>query len=147
MDEKRGVFVTIRRLVAPPHFEGDEEKNRVATLINATLWTMLAVALLSLPSLWLTAGPERGLPLIGAFALIVVSMLFLLHRGQVGLAGALYAFFMFGVGTYVMSESGGATSPAVGVYVVCIGKITPCWTPIVGTPTFLAAAISVMPGR
>ena len=131
MDEERGVFVTIRRLVAPPHFEGDDEKSRVAALINATLWTMLAVALLALPFLWLTAGPERGLPVIGMFVLMVAGMLTLLHQGQVKLAGVLYSFFMFVVGTYVMMVSGGATTPAVGSYfavMIIAGVLVGGWT-------------------
>ncbi len=116
MSEETSVFIRTRRLVAPPHFEGDEEKNRVAALINATLWTMMAVALCALPLLWFTAGPERGLPIIGIFALIVVGMLSLLHKGRVTAAGALYAFFMFVVSTYVIGVSGGTASPSVGSY-------------------------------
>jgi methyl-accepting chemotaxis protein len=143
MREETGVIVRMRRIVAPPYFKGDEEKNRVAALINATLWTMMVVVLCALPLLWLTAGPERGLPIIGIFVLIVVGMLFLLHKGQVTAAGVLYALFLFLVSTYVIGVSGGISTPAVGSYfaVMIIAGVL-----IGGQAAYVFAVLSLVAG-
>jgi GAF domain-containing protein len=80
----------IRRLLAPPVFVGDEEKTRVAALLNAMLWIFTvidAAAIFAFPFLLNSA---QALPLIGVFILGNIVSLWLMRRGHLSVASSLF---------------------------------------------------------
>ena len=71
----------IKRLLAAPVFDGDEDKTRAAAFLNVLLWAALATQFLS-PIVY-SGNIERGLLCVAAWTAMIVSALWLLHRGSV----------------------------------------------------------------
>ena len=79
----------IRRLLAPPVFAGDEEKTRVAALLNATLWILIAGAVAFIPIAPFLPTLVQALPIIALLMLVYVASLWLTRRGHVSAATLL----------------------------------------------------------
>jgi GAF domain-containing protein len=94
----------IREFLAPPTFGDDEEKNRAARLLNATLWIIFVFALV-VPPLLSILDPRRLAPNLGSGVVGIVIAIFLwvlLQRGKLQAAGTilvsmLFAMFAFGI--------------------------------------------------
>ncbi len=110
----------IRKKLAPPVFEGDEEKTRIARLLDTILWATLAMLLCSSFFLILVQEPSKGMSTIGATVLMVLGALFLTHLGYVRLAGVLFSLFMWAFDTFVIFMSGGVNSPMISGHVVIV---------------------------
>jgi signal transduction histidine kinase len=106
----------LRKILAPPVFEDDEEKTRVARLLNIILlFVMSLIMLFSVPA-WLTT-PEFGRIAIELFlALWAVVMLLMLHRGYVRRAGFLLSFTLWAAVTYGTYEAGGFSGSTMSAY-------------------------------
>jgi PAS domain S-box-containing protein len=80
------MLARIRRLLAPPVFEGDADKTRAAWLLNVILLTLLARAVF----IRLTTGadPPR-LSLFVPFVLLLAGMLVVMRRGRIRLASVI----------------------------------------------------------
>ncbi len=78
---------SVRRLIAPPVFAGDEERSQAAEVLNALLLAMLAACVLCAVVAPL-ARPTSALRLIivGLLLLWLLAMLFLMRRGHLRLA-------------------------------------------------------------
>ncbi len=103
------------RLLSAPAFE-DEEKTRVATLLNAILlFILFLVVLFTLATLPTTANAND---LLSEIILIVVTalLLFLMRRGYVQPAGYLLAFVLWAVITLGIGMGGGIRGPGMASY-------------------------------
>lgn len=105
----------IARWLAPPIFEGDEEKTRTAGLLNSILLFVIITTALALPLLFEFAEPADRLPLlilILPYILINTAALWIMHRGMVSAASYLFLFNL-GLaifGSYAVSSSGSASA-------------------------------------
>ncbi len=135
---------SIRQLLAAPAFEGDDDKTRVARLLNVLLLASLATSLVTglvapLPFAqpWVAAG-VAGLVL----ALSLVS-LYLMRNGRVRAASVLYLAGMWILFSVLMVLSGGVVSPFAMGYVtftVVAGLLISGWAALV------VAELSVLMG-
>lgn len=101
----------IRHFFAPPIFEGDEDKTRMARLLNTILWTNLAIWLLSAWALPWSENILVGVLVIGTMILLAFVALILMHRGYIRSAGTLFTFSLWVVVTGLLLISGGVVSP------------------------------------
>jgi len=116
MDMKfEDLWASIRRTLSAPVFPGDEEKTRIAGFLNTILLIVLLVAMLfGIPAFIITPTFRRifiELTLI----LAVVGMLFLMHRGRVRLASAIFSsvlLIVVSIGTYMSGGFRGSTMSA-----------------------------------
>lgn len=96
----------LKRLFAPPVFE-DEEKTRVAGVLNVILLGILAIVVVyAIVSFITFPDPLPNLLTDSAIVLVVLGILFLMHRGNVRLASTLLSFALWGIvtlGTVVYS--------------------------------------------
>jgi methyl-accepting chemotaxis protein len=110
----------IRDVLAPPVFEGDEEKTRTARLLHAILWAGLAMILLGSFSLFLVQDPARGKAAVGTMVLIVSGALVLTRLGYVRPAGVLFSLCLWLFDTFMIVVSGGVDSPMFSGYIVVV---------------------------
>ncbi len=105
----------LRALIAPPVFE-DEEKTRVARLLQIILITVtVLVMLFSVPAFFMT--PEIGRVVIELFlGFWALLMLVLLRRGHVYLSGFLLSFTLWAVVSYGTYEAGGFRGSTMSAY-------------------------------
>lgn len=103
-------------LLAPPVFLEDEEKTRVARLLNVIIIiVMLLVMLFSVPALVLT--PDLGRVLIELLlGILALVMLIVLRRGYVRAAGFMLTFTVWALVTYGTYEAGGFYGSTMSSY-------------------------------
>lgn len=94
----------IRKFVAPPIFENDEDKTRIAALLNMILWSQLGVLvviniLFGAVSLF-TEEPSQNLAISFVAIAMFAGMLFLVHQGFVRGISYVLAFSITGIITY-----------------------------------------------
>ncbi|MBX3060832.1 MAG: hypothetical protein KF770_30595 [Anaerolineae bacterium] len=111
-----GITSRIRTWIAPPTFPHDEEKTRIARLLNIILITVMCLVMLfSVPALVMT--PQIGRVLIElVLAFWSLLMLLLLHRGHVRLAGFLLSITLWLVVSYGTYEAGGFRGSTMSAY-------------------------------
>lgn len=110
----------IRRILAPPFFEGNDDKTRVARLLNMLLLASLAVVLVtSLLALLVYARPEMALISIGFVFVLVLFSFILMRLGRVRLASTLTVSGLWISFTILMLFSGGVSSAFAIGYVTC----------------------------
>jgi hypothetical protein len=110
----------IRQFLVPPVLE-DEDKTRVAGLLNTILLAMMMVALIfGILSLIGYLKPERAL--VGLLVMILVRLgaLFLMHRGHVRFISVLLSSAMWVALTCMAFASGGLSSPHLTTYMALI---------------------------
>src|SRR5688500_13578496 len=105
----------IRKFVAPPVFENDEDKTRRAALLNTILWSQLGVLvviniLFGSTSLLSEQAPQNLAISFAAMAMFS-GMLFLVHQGFVQGISYLLAFSITGIITYSIAVTP-SVSPA-----------------------------------
>ncbi|MBN1584524.1 MAG: GAF domain-containing protein [Anaerolineae bacterium] len=113
----------VKRFFSPPVFKDDEDKTRVASLLNTVLLTVLVLAVVfSLFSLTLveTSGIVVLLIVEGALVLSVLGSRFLMRSGRVRLASVLFSLTLWIIVTLVTAASGGVRTPGFGIYLVVV---------------------------
>jgi signal transduction histidine kinase len=110
------MLARLRTFFVAPVFEGDEEKTRVARLLNIILITVMALVMVfSVPALLLT--PEFGRVAIElVLAVWALFMLVLLRRGAVRPAGFLLSLTLWVVVSYGTYEAGGFRGSTMSSY-------------------------------
>ena len=114
------MITRIKRLISAPAFEGDEDKTRIARLLNVILWATLGVALVALSCLPLVENPSNGILAIGLMILLTLGGLLLMRSGHVRFAGGLYSLLIWAFDTGLIYISGGLGSPMLSSYVVAV---------------------------
>ncbi len=116
----RIMLARIRGIFAPPEFTDDEDKTRLAKVLN----TLLISAMLLLVFLGGIAVPLFFVEklyniLAGLVFLVIIGLAFwLMRRGRVRFAGALFSGGLWAVFTFYLLFSGGMTSVIVMFYLV-----------------------------
>ncbi len=110
------MIAQLRKKLAPPVFPDNEEKTRVARLLNIILiFVMSLVMLFSVPA-WFST-PHIGRIAIELFlALLAVFMIMMLHRGYVYRVGFILSFTLWAAVTYGTYEAGGFAGSIMSAY-------------------------------
>jgi len=110
-----------KRLLAPPVFE-DAGRTRVASLLNAILLTILALAALYvIVTPFVTSDPGRSLLTAGIATILILVALFLMRRGYVRFVRLLLPSALWMAVTCLALLSGGVSSPGIAsAYIVTI---------------------------
>ncbi|MBN1979292.1 MAG: GAF domain-containing protein [Anaerolineae bacterium] len=114
----------IRKLTAPPLFEG-EDKTRKARMLNAILWAMLIILLLLSPFLLTPATESQTAFTSNVLTLAValpvfIGLIILMRHGHVRLASAALATFFLAVLTSSLFMYGGIRNPTSAGYLLVI---------------------------
>ncbi len=110
----------IKRLLAPPVFEGDEDKTRLARILNTILWFSLLIWLSSSISLFFSPQILLGALTIGSLLLLGSGALLLMNRGYVRLVAWLFSLVLWLAVTILVAISGGIINPETTGYVVVV---------------------------
>jgi methyl-accepting chemotaxis protein len=115
------MFARIRQSLAAPIFKGDEDKTRVAGMLNAILLTALVLALLfCLAAPIVSPNPLFSIAVTGAIALLLAGALWLMHSGRVQLTSVLLVTLLWAVITGSAVFAGGVHSTSFTIYVLVI---------------------------
>jgi GAF domain-containing protein len=133
----------IRQLLAAPIFEDDEDKTRVARLLNAVLLAFLAaVAIYGILAVFLP-NPEAALPLVGSVIVMGLGALALMRRGRVQAASWLFSSAVWFFLTVVAVFFGGVSGPSFSGYVIVV---VAAGLLLGGRGGFLFAGLSIIAG-
>jgi len=109
------------RLFNAPTFEGDEEKTRIASLINAILLALLVLGImLTIYSVLAGLDPVPAFLILGALFLLRFGALSLIRIGRVRLTGVLLSAVLWIAVTAVAVLDGGIGSQHLFTYVTTI---------------------------
>jgi hypothetical protein len=119
------MLTRIRQFLAPPVFEGDEDKARIARMLNVVLLAALAITLTSSLSLLVAPYGVASLLVIGSIVLPILISLVLMRRGWVQLAAGLFSLSLLAFATTLPIVSGGVTSSIATEFlvVVCVASL------------------------
>jgi|GEM_PF-3168050 len=139
-------------LWTPPVFEGDEDKSRVATLLNFVLWIFIAASLIY--GLFAPVVPElrlRRAAIIVPFIVILLLLKYFLNHGYVRVVGTLVVFTLWLLFTSAMLFGADYNNPAFMGYlvvVVCAGLVLN-WRQAIGWSlmSILTNAVILLLGR
>ncbi len=151
------MWIRIRQFLAPPVFAGDEDKTRVARLLNTILLFILAVLVaVTVPVLILPESPVEGLQFVGLTGLLTVGAWVLLRSGYLRLASGLFVAILglLELGTLILT--GGLRSPTAAGFIVFVvvaalllgrfgAVISGGLTILVGVGVYVAGANGVLP--
>lgn len=106
----------LRKKLAPPVFPDDEEKTRVARLLNIILvFVMSLIMLFSVPAFFST--PHLGRIAIELFlGALAILMIMMLHRGYVYRVGFILSLTLWTAVTYGTYEAGGFHGSIMSAY-------------------------------
>lgn len=114
----------LRGLLAPPAFGEDEEKARIAWILNITLWAILIIIVAAAyPLIYFSVTPEEALMsalMVGAFILLVLGMILLSRLGFVRLASTLLPAVMLIAISAMLLFFGGLRTAGVAGYLLVI---------------------------
>lgn len=114
------MWENIKRWLSPPVFVGDEEKTRVAALLNAILWIFIFICLAAAPFFLFLPNLGLSLPLVGGFLLGNLGLLWLMRRGHVSTASLLFLVIFWLLMTAVCVFLGGTYSATYWSYVLIV---------------------------
>lgn len=115
------LFRKVLRWVAPPFFEGDEDKTRAAILLNIILWISVAATLFY--NIFAPIDPSMELRrnvIVAAFLLTSLVFKQLVNRGHVRQIGTLIVFVLWLLVTIAMVLDPDENNPAFMAYVVIV---------------------------
>jgi signal transduction histidine kinase len=133
------MLTLVRRWLAPPVFDGDEDKTRIAALLNVILWVFMVAA--SLYGILAPLEPEmryRRAIIIIPFILAMLVLKQLVNWGYLRLTGNLVVFFLWLTFTGAMLFGADYHNPAFMGYllvVICAGLILN-WRSAIGWSIF-----------
>ncbi len=115
------MIARIRSILASPVFDGDEDKTRIANLINPVLITLLISTVIFVTVLYFTN--TIGVFEISMGVLVVLAMLalrYLLQRGFVRTTGTLIALILFLVTTALIYFDGSILNGLTAFYLIIV---------------------------
>jgi GAF domain-containing protein len=110
----------LRKILAPPVFEGDEDKTRTARALNTVLLTILAVALLGVFATPFVARPLDPVIIIPPLVVLACASLALMRSGRVRPAAWLFVFSLWVFITVLISLSDGVNNVVASTYIVIV---------------------------
>ena len=138
-----------RQLLASPVFEGDDDKTRVAGLINTIAVSALAIDIIVIIILPIAQpGQSQPLYIVAIAVTLLLGILIAIRKGWVRPAGNFLTYGFWLLTTFAAVTSGGAHAPAFGTYglSVVIAGLLLGWRAIVavGSLSVLAAIAMVI---
>jgi signal transduction histidine kinase len=125
------MWIRFLKLVSPPVFQEDEEKTRVAGLLNTVLWIVLfATLLFGIPAFIITPTLERILIEV-ILILTVIGMLVLMRQGRVRLASIIFSSVLLvsvSIGTFLSGGFRGSTMSAYFGIILISGLLLGSWS-------------------
>ncbi|HXV44611.1 MAG TPA: PAS-domain containing protein, partial [Anaerolineae bacterium] len=114
------MLTRFQHFLAPPVFD-DEEKTRVAGLLNIILLATIAANIAYNPILVVfLANPAPILVIDGVFLLLEIGLLVLMRRGYIQVTSILLLFLVWIHVTFVLYSFGGMRSPALNGYIILV---------------------------
>src|SRR5262249_21495100 len=116
----------IRRLLAPPVFEADEEKTRTASSLNAVSLVLIATQLIALFAPIYYGPAARRMLLAGGVAGVSLVVQALMRRGRVRAGSYAFVSSLWLAPTLAAITGGGIRAPAFAGYVIpmmCAGLL------------------------
>ena len=111
------MYTWFRSQLAPPKFVGNDDKTRIARWLNIILLTGAAVAITySLLSPFIDPKPVQAIAANGVMLALYGSMLILIRRGRVALAGVLFSSLVWLIVTVSLVAYGSVVSPGLLSY-------------------------------
>ena len=98
------------QLLGAPVFEGDEDKTRVARLLNAVIWAFMGVMLVYGISTLLLPNPREALTFVATVIAVSLIAFLLMRRGHVRPASIVFLSTAWLLLTLVALASGGIIS-------------------------------------
>jgi GAF domain-containing protein len=117
---KSTMLTWIRRILAPPIFEGDPDRTRRARLLNTILWAYQAIWFLGLLAMPLAENPQATIPVMVAMLVLGFVALALMRAGRLQVAGRLFLFNLWLAAAGLISVSGGLESPMIFGFVALV---------------------------
>ncbi len=116
------MIARIRNLLAAPVFEGDDEKTRVASLLNTTLWSILAIVIVSVNLLAMLSPYAVVADLVTGVVMVlaIAGLQVLMRRGRVRLSSVLFVLLLMFMLTAVLALYGGIRSGMGAVYLLIV---------------------------
>lgn len=106
----------IKQFLAPPIFDGEEDKTRTARYLNTLLWLVIVSSLgIIAPLLPFFDTPWLPFAILLSFLFVFGGLVALMHSGRVQAASWLYAMVNWLIGAVLMVLSGGLSSSAIGL--------------------------------
>jgi PAS domain S-box-containing protein len=130
-----------RKLIAPPVFEGDADKTRVARLLNIILLTLIARAIF-IRFVTTETEPSKTSFLI-PFVLVLLAMLFVMRNGAVTIASVVTVSAFWLSLTVAAVETGGLQSTGFRNYIL---PVIVAGLLLGRKAAILTAAVSIMAG-
>lgn len=124
------MWARIRKILSPPVFPADDEKTRVAGMLNTILlFVLLTVVVFALPTLIITPTVSRILVEL-VLILATVGLLFLMRHGYVRLASVILVSILMvvvSIGTYMSGGMRGSILSAYFGIVLIAGLLLGNW--------------------
>jgi PAS domain S-box-containing protein len=113
------MLTRIRKLLAPPVFEGDEDKTRTARVLNTLLVSLMLLLLLLVGIVIPFVFVEKlySLSITLAVFLALVAAYWQMRRGRVRFASMLLVSMVWAISTAFVLSAGGTTSIAAVAYI------------------------------
>ncbi len=137
----------LRKALAPPVFEGDEDKTRTARALNTVLLTISVVALLGIFATPFVARAVDTVIVIVPLVVLSSASLILMRSGRVRFAAWLFVFSLWVLITALVAFSDGVNNVGASSYVViaiCAGLLLGSQATLVFTGLSLAALIGML---
>jgi len=113
------VFERLKTLLVPPIFEDDEDRTRIAGLLNFALLATFVMGLIFVPIGILTKGSYPGIIIImGILTALTPFMLLLLRRGYVISTSVLFMFLFFIACLGSVSVAGTIRTPIASLFII-----------------------------
>lgn len=116
----------LRRLLAPPVFEGDEEKTRIARLLNSIILVQLFMPVILIANIFRIPNNRfLMLPVVAVFVVALLTMLFLMRRGYVRQVSIGVVGFLLMVAVLFGFLNGGQPRPVIIYYpfIIVVGGL------------------------
>ena len=118
------MLTRIRQLLSPPVFAGDEEKTRVARLLNGIIWTLLVLTILIAPITIVISSDATdrtvSMVIIGIMVPSLLVFLWLVHRGRSQLTSTLILLLLLIIFTVSSIFFGGVRSADAAGFLLLI---------------------------
>jgi GAF domain-containing protein len=103
----------LKRFLAPPVFEGDEDKTRTARVLNTVTWVSISAMIVGVIPVLFRETILLPLLSLSSSAVILGLTIYLTRSGRVRAASWLYSMTTWMIGGVLMVVSGGLSSPMV----------------------------------
>lgn len=111
----------LQKYLAPPVFPEDDEKTRVAALLNVILVVFISLSLFSaLLGPFLYPEPLTSWLAVGVMVLLRHGLLSMMRRGQVAMASLSLLMMLWVISTILMLLSGGMNGPHMVTYITTV---------------------------